>query len=141
VASGWNILAGFAGQISLGHASYFGIGAYASAILYRHYASTLQLGLPPFLAMPIAAAFAAFALPLFAQNSPPIIVQQPYFYWDPPTNNILEEKFQDNFTKDNGWASVSGTWEYTDRGLECGKPSEYQDAIFLSPLSGRNFSS
>jgi hypothetical protein len=55
--------------------------------------------------------------------------------------NILEEKFQDNFTKDNGWASVSGTWEYTDRGLECGKPSEYQDAIFLSPLSGRNFSS
>ncbi len=30
----WNIMMGFAGQLSLGHALYFGLGAYTSAALY-----------------------------------------------------------------------------------------------------------
>ncbi|NMD17698.1 MAG: branched-chain amino acid ABC transporter permease [Synergistaceae bacterium] len=33
VASGLNIIVGFAGQISLGHAAFFGIGAYSTALL------------------------------------------------------------------------------------------------------------
>ena len=33
VACGLNVIVGYAGQISLGHAAFFGIGAYASAIL------------------------------------------------------------------------------------------------------------
>jgi branched-chain amino acid transport system permease protein len=33
LSSAWNILGGFAGQLSLGHAAFFGIGAYAAAIL------------------------------------------------------------------------------------------------------------
>lgn len=33
MATGWNILGGFAGQVSFGHAAFFGIGAYATAIL------------------------------------------------------------------------------------------------------------
>jgi branched-chain amino acid transport system permease protein len=33
----WNIMMGFAGQLSLGHAIYVGIGAYVSAALYVHY--------------------------------------------------------------------------------------------------------
>jgi len=33
LGSAWNILGGFAGQISLGHAAYFGLGAYISALL------------------------------------------------------------------------------------------------------------
>lgn len=32
MALGWNLLGGFAGQISLGHALFFGIGAYAAAV-------------------------------------------------------------------------------------------------------------
>ena len=30
---GWNILGGYAGQLSLGHAAYFGVGAYAATLL------------------------------------------------------------------------------------------------------------
>jgi branched-chain amino acid transport system permease protein len=37
VAIGLNLLIGYTGQISLGHAGFFGIGAYASAILTGHY--------------------------------------------------------------------------------------------------------
>jgi len=37
VALGLNLLIGFAGQISLGHAGFFGIGAYATAILTTHF--------------------------------------------------------------------------------------------------------
>jgi branched-chain amino acid transport system permease protein len=33
----WNIMMGFAGQLSLGHALYLGVGAYAAAALYVHF--------------------------------------------------------------------------------------------------------
>lgn len=33
----WNLLMGFAGQLSLGHALYLGVGGYAAAALYFHY--------------------------------------------------------------------------------------------------------
>lgn len=52
LASAWNILAGYCGQISLGHAVYFGIGAYTSTLLVR------DLGLTPWLGM-VAGALAA----------------------------------------------------------------------------------
>ena len=38
VVLGLNLLIGFAGQISLGHAGFFGVGAYASAVLTTHFA-------------------------------------------------------------------------------------------------------
>ena len=34
MAQSWNVLAGFCGQISLGHAAFFGIGAYSTGYLY-----------------------------------------------------------------------------------------------------------
>ena len=33
-ASAWNLLGGYAGQVSVGHAVYFGTGAYAALTLY-----------------------------------------------------------------------------------------------------------
>lgn len=42
---GLSLLMGYAGQISLGHAAFLGIGAYASALLTAHQ------GLPPFIAL------------------------------------------------------------------------------------------
>jgi len=41
LAQAWNILGGYCGQISLGHALYFGMGSYVSTLLY------VQAGLPP----------------------------------------------------------------------------------------------
>lgn len=37
LASAWNILGGYAGQISVGHGVFFGIGAYTSSYLYAQY--------------------------------------------------------------------------------------------------------
>ncbi|MCF8041365.1 MAG: branched-chain amino acid ABC transporter permease [Desulfarculaceae bacterium] len=53
-AVGLNILTGAAGQISLGHAAFVGIGAYTSAIL------TTKLGLPFLLCLPLSGLSAAF---------------------------------------------------------------------------------
>ena len=36
-AQGWNILGGFGGQFSFGHAAFFGTGAYATAILQMRF--------------------------------------------------------------------------------------------------------
>jgi len=47
VACGLNVIVGFAGQISLGHAAFFGIGAYASALL------TARAALPFWTALPL----------------------------------------------------------------------------------------
>ena len=51
----WNILGGYAGQLSLGHGIYFGLGAYASSILF------LNFGISPWLGMWAGAALGAFA--------------------------------------------------------------------------------
>lgn len=45
LAQAWNILGGYCGQISLGHALYFGIGGYVSTMLYT------QAGIPPTIGM------------------------------------------------------------------------------------------
>jgi branched-chain amino acid transport system permease protein len=45
MAQSWNVIAGLSGQISLGHGMFFGIGAYASSVLYVHYGISPWLGL------------------------------------------------------------------------------------------------
>ena len=45
LGSAWNILGGYAGQFSFGHAAYFGIGAYTSTLLF------LRAGVSPWLGM------------------------------------------------------------------------------------------
>jgi branched-chain amino acid transport system permease protein len=42
---GWNVLSGFAGQFSFGHAAYFGLGAYSVAILLTKYSISPWIGL------------------------------------------------------------------------------------------------
>jgi branched-chain amino acid transport system permease protein len=53
VSIGLNLLSGYAGQISIGHAAFYAIGAYSSAILQE------RLGLPFFATMVLAAAITA----------------------------------------------------------------------------------
>jgi len=45
VGQAWNLMMGFAGQLSLGHALYVGLGAYAAAALYVHFGISPWLGL------------------------------------------------------------------------------------------------
>lgn len=45
-AASWDILAGRTGQLSLGHALFFGIGGYTSAILYKYYLLPLWVTIP-----------------------------------------------------------------------------------------------
>jgi branched-chain amino acid transport system permease protein len=47
-AQGWNILGGFGGQFSFGHAAFFGMGAYAMALLQ------VRFGINPWFALPLA---------------------------------------------------------------------------------------
>ncbi len=55
----WNLLGGFAGQVSFGHATFFGVGAYATMILY------LRLGLAPWYGMALGGAAAVLvSLPI-----------------------------------------------------------------------------
>jgi branched-chain amino acid transport system permease protein len=53
VGQAWNLMMGFAGQLSLGHALYVGLGAYVSAVLW------LKLGIGPWLGVFAAVAVAA----------------------------------------------------------------------------------
>jgi branched-chain amino acid transport system permease protein len=45
VGQAWNIMMGFAGQLSLGHSLYVGLGAYAAAALYVHFGISPWIGL------------------------------------------------------------------------------------------------
>jgi len=55
LASAWNIIGGFAGQLSLGHSAFYGVGAYTSAILAMRY------GVSPWIGMVAGGALAAVA--------------------------------------------------------------------------------
>ncbi len=57
VGQAWNLMMGYAGQLSLGHALYVGLGAYVSALLWTKFGIGPWLGVFP--AIVIAAAFGA----------------------------------------------------------------------------------
>jgi branched-chain amino acid transport system permease protein len=59
----WNLMMGFAGQLSIGHALYVGLGAYASAALFS------KFGVPPWIGMVAGAALAGLAGSLIAALS------------------------------------------------------------------------
>jgi branched-chain amino acid transport system permease protein len=57
LATAWNIVGGFTGYVSLGHAAFFGIGAYAVGIIVQH--TGVAAGYGPFLVVPLGGALAA----------------------------------------------------------------------------------
>jgi branched-chain amino acid transport system permease protein len=68
LASAWNLLGGFAGQVSLGYSAFLGIGAYTTALLSLR-------GVNPFLTLPLGALLAALfsiviGLPAFRLRGP-----------------------------------------------------------------------
>ncbi|MGC1404651.1 MAG: branched-chain amino acid ABC transporter permease [Thermodesulfobacteriota bacterium] len=71
VALAWNLLAGICGQISFGHAAFFGIGAYASSLL------VLKAGWNPFGAMVVAAFFGVLGALMI--GIPAFRLRGPYF--------------------------------------------------------------
>ena len=70
IAVGLGLLMGYAGQVSLGHAAFYGMGAYCSAIL------TTKVGLPPLLG--IAAGMAITALIALAVGAPALRLRGHY---------------------------------------------------------------
>jgi branched-chain amino acid transport system permease protein len=68
LASAWNLLGGFAGQVSLGYSAFLGIGAYTTVLLALR-------GVDPFLTLPLGAVIAAvfsvaIGLPAFRLRGP-----------------------------------------------------------------------
>ncbi|HJS39445.1 MAG TPA: branched-chain amino acid ABC transporter permease [Burkholderiales bacterium] len=55
VGQAWNIMMGFAGQLSLGHSLYVGLGAYAAAALYVHFGVSPWIGLGAAIALSVLA--------------------------------------------------------------------------------------
>ncbi len=62
IGQAWNIMMGFAGLLSLGHALYIGLGAYISAALFIHYGTSPWLGMLAGIAVAGAAGAAIGAL-------------------------------------------------------------------------------
>ena len=58
LGTAWNIMGGYAGQFSFGHASFFGIGAYTSTVLFVNYDITPWVGI--FIGAGFGAIFGAF---------------------------------------------------------------------------------
>ncbi len=69
-AASWDLLVGRSGQISLGHALFFGIGGYGTALLYKFFQ------LPPWVTIPIAVLIGVLVSPLI--GLPCLRVKGPY---------------------------------------------------------------
>ncbi|GEK34723.1 branched-chain amino acid ABC transporter permease [Kurthia sibirica] len=108
IATAWNLLGGYAGQLSLGHALFFGIGAYTATILHINY------GISPWLGMIIVVAVciilcAIIGLPTFRLKGPFFTLATIAFaevarhlalYWRELTNGSvgINIKFDPSFT-------------------------------------------
>ena len=57
LATAWNIMGGYTGYISLGHAAFFGFGAYAFGLVLAHLG--IAGGYEPFLFVPVAGVLTA----------------------------------------------------------------------------------
>ncbi len=57
IATGWNIISGYTGYVALGHTAFFGIAAYALALMCQDW--NIPGGYEPFLFVPIAGLIAA----------------------------------------------------------------------------------
>jgi branched-chain amino acid transport system permease protein len=71
LASSWNMIGGYAGQISFGHAAFLGMGAYVTGILWS------QLKWDPLVATPVAGLVAA--LYAIMVGVPTLRLRGPYF--------------------------------------------------------------
>ncbi len=71
LGNAWNIVGGYCGQASLGHAAYYGIGAYTSTILF------LKFGISPWIGMIIGAVFAGVLA--IIMGYPSLRMKGPYF--------------------------------------------------------------
>jgi branched-chain amino acid transport system permease protein len=71
MAQAWNIVGGLANQTSLGHAAFFGIGAYTSTVLF------MKFGISPWIGMIAAAGLGGLAA--FAIAIPTMRLQGHYF--------------------------------------------------------------
>lgn len=71
LAQSWNLLGGYTRYLSLGHVTFFGIGAYTSAICLNDY------GISPFLTAPLGGVFAALLALIIGY--PSLRLRGPYF--------------------------------------------------------------
>src|ERR1700731_3479688 len=55
-ASAWNIVGGYAGQVSVGHVGFFGCGAYAAMGAYAHFGLSPLVGIPAGIVVSVAIA-------------------------------------------------------------------------------------
>ncbi len=63
-SSAWNIVGGYAGQVSFGHAIFFGAGAYLPALVYTHWRAAPTLGIPAGVALAVLIAI-VIGMPTF----------------------------------------------------------------------------
>jgi len=66
IGSSWNVLAGYTGQVSFGHAAFFGVGAYTAGLLFQHLQVSPWWGmaLGGIVAVAIGLPFGAICFPL-----------------------------------------------------------------------------
>lgn len=66
LATSYNLIFGYGGMVSFGHAAFFGLGAYAVALLTKHHGASMLVGL---LAAPVVASFFALVIGWFCMRT------------------------------------------------------------------------
>ncbi|MCX5909392.1 MAG: branched-chain amino acid ABC transporter permease [Deltaproteobacteria bacterium] len=80
LASAWNIVGGFAGQLSLGHAAFVGLGAYTSSLLFLRWGISPWLGMFPGALMAVIGAV-LIGYPCFRLRGPDYALSTLAFTW------------------------------------------------------------
>lgn len=115
LAAAWNIIGGFAGQFSLAHGVFFGIGAYVTAI------GSVRFGLSPWISLLPAAALGALVAVLISW--PTFRLRGPFFAIATMAMNEVA------FVIANNWEEVTGG----PRGVSVPFRAGLENLIFREP--------
>ncbi len=80
LASSWNIIGGFGGQLSLGHSAFVGLGAYVSSLLFIRWGISPWLGMFPGALLAVVAAI-LIGYPCFRLRGPYYALSTLAFTW------------------------------------------------------------
>jgi hypothetical protein len=126
-AAAWNIAGGYAGQISLGHSAFFGLGAYAAAILNS------EAGLPIPLCVAAGAAMALVGGLLLAL---PVAALYPLLLWREVGDPWAFAHAQDRWHRHLSPAGpLGGVWDALTRWVPSGTLERHAIAVNVEDLA------
>lgn len=134
MATGWNYVGGFTGYISLGHAAFFGFGAYATGLIANESRTSVIVALAATVVITLVVGFALGRVALRVRGSSFVIVTIALVYM-----GVLIAQGWRDVTGGSTGLDVAGLWRFDSRASNHAAYIVTFAAVLVVVMAGWNF--